>query len=528
MKKLITLIILFFQIAIAVAQPKLSSLPSAKATLFLDFDGQYVQGTTWNGGKSFYCEPSGLTEAQITEVFHRVSEDYRPFNINITTDSSVYLAAPLNQRMRIIVTPTSDWYKNVGGVSFTRSFTWGDGTPAFVFPDRLAWSAKNVAECCSHEGGHTLGLSHQARYNENCTLVTTYNEGIGSGEIGWAPVMGNSYGRNVSGWNNGPTPSGCTADQDNLSIITGINGFTYREDDHSNDPQNAPTKIILSNDKFDNPGIITTNSDKDAFELDLTQPGRLVLNARPFSVGPNNEGANLDIQITLLNSNYETIKVYNPSYTLSASIDTGLSQGKYFVILEGSGSANFSNYGSLGSYSISGSFTADIVMPVSLLQLKGNSHGGSHQLSWDIVCDEKLSNQELQASYNGRDFGAIASLGGNDRTYNFTPNQPGDVYYRLKVTTASGQSSFSNIIVLKQTEIVKQVNVSSMVRNNQLQIAAAQPYTYMLADMNGKILKKGNSGAGYSVINMSNSPNGIYVIQITCNSQRIIERIVKL
>ena len=162
-----------------------------------------------------------IDDAQITEIFNRVSEDYRPFNINITTDSTIFLAAPLTQRIRIIVTPTSGWYTGVGGVSYTGSFTWGDDTPGFVFPDRLGPNnTKMVAECCTHESGHTVGLSHQSKYDNPALCLLLIMLVAGTGQTGWAPVMGNSYYENFSGWNNGPTPNGCTADQDNLSIIT--------------------------------------------------------------------------------------------------------------------------------------------------------------------------------------------------------------------------------------------------------------------------------------------------------------------
>ena len=60
------------------------------------------------------CEAAPLTDAQILEIFNRVSEDYRPFNVNITTDSVKFLAAPLTQRIRVIVTPTSSWKTGVG------------------------------------------------------------------------------------------------------------------------------------------------------------------------------------------------------------------------------------------------------------------------------------------------------------------------------------------------------------------------------------------------------------------------------
>jgi hypothetical protein len=67
--------------------PKLSSLPTAQSTIFLDFDGHTVLSSVWNGGRRLGCLPAALTDAAITEVFNRVSEDFRPFDINITTDS---------------------------------------------------------------------------------------------------------------------------------------------------------------------------------------------------------------------------------------------------------------------------------------------------------------------------------------------------------------------------------------------------------------------------------------------------------
>src|ERR1043165_8194580 len=80
--------------------PLLNSYPSARATIFLDFDGQYVTGTSWNWSGPINALPAAFSTDQMTEIFNRVSEDYRVFNINITTDSTVYAAAPANQRTR--------------------------------------------------------------------------------------------------------------------------------------------------------------------------------------------------------------------------------------------------------------------------------------------------------------------------------------------------------------------------------------------------------------------------------------------
>ena len=223
MKKTLTLFILAIALLISsksFSVPKLNSYPGAVSTIFLDFDGQYVISSVWNGGLPINCAPSGMSDLQIIEAFNRVAEDFRPFQINITTDSTVFMAAPLTKRVRVIITPTSAWFFGVGGVSYIGSFSWGDDTPAFVFSDRLGPnSPKMVGECCSHESGHTLWLSHQSKYGNDCnTPVQEYNGGTGSGEIGWAPIMGNSYYKNMTNWNNGPTPYACTNIQDNLSI----------------------------------------------------------------------------------------------------------------------------------------------------------------------------------------------------------------------------------------------------------------------------------------------------------------------
>lgn len=530
MKNFLPIILTFmlFLSSTSYSLPKLSSFPSAKATIFLDFDGQTVSGTVWNGGNTFYCAPAVLTDSQVTEIFNRVSEDYRPFNINITTDSTVFLYAPLAQRIRIIITTTSGWYQGVGGVSFTGSFIWGDDTPGFVFADRLSNSPKMIAECCTHESGHTVGLSHQAKYNGTCTLVSTYNDGKGTGETSWAPVMGNSYYRNLSGWNNGPTPTGCTAAQDNLSIITGRNGFSYRLDDHSDDASVNPTLIQIENSRFSADGIITTNTDKDAFKISLPKSGELRLDANPFSVGPDNEGADLDMKITLLNSAMQIVKVYDPEDKLNVTIDTTLTAGDYYMVVNGSGNANTTNYGSLGSYRIAGVFSPLTVAPIKQILLSGESNNGKHNLQWSITSAEQIKGLSMESSVDGFTFSGLTQLPKNDKTFSYAPFTNESTFYRLKVTAATGEISYSNIVLLKSVESASaSFSISSMV-TSEITVKASQNYRYQIADMSGRMIKSGSADAGVSAININSSPKGIYIMQIVCNNQRTTQRIVKL
>jgi len=168
---ILTALSITFIANVSFAAPKLNSLSGADAVIFLDFDGHFVEGTLWNNGQSFSCVAANLNEAQITKIFRSVAEDFRPFNINITTDSTSFLNAPINRRIRIIVTPTSSWRNGVNGISYIGSFVWGDDTPGFVFSDKLNNNPKYIAECCAHESGHTLGLAHQSNYDDNCNMT---------------------------------------------------------------------------------------------------------------------------------------------------------------------------------------------------------------------------------------------------------------------------------------------------------------------------------------------------------------------
>ncbi len=513
----------------AVSLPKLSSYPTAQATIFLDFDGHRVVSSVWNNGSPLVCAPAIMTDAQITETFNRVAEDYRPFNINITTDSTVFLAAPLTKRMRIIVTPTSGWYTGVGGVSYTGSFTWGDDTPGFVFPDRLANSPKMIAECCTHESGHTVGLSHQSSYSNSCALVATYNTGAGTGEIGWAPVMGNSYYKNVTGWNNGPTPNGCTAAQDNLSIITTQNGFTYRPDDYSDAANSNPALISIANQAFSTAGIITTPTDNDVFKFVIPTKGAFHLDAIPFSVNAASlDGANLDIKLTLINSSFQTVGTYDVATILKASIDTTLNAGTYYVSLQGTGNINTPDYGSLGSYTISGTFSPAGVLPIRDVALTGKTDKNIHTLSWNIIADEAIKTIVVESSTDGRNFTKLATLGGLEKTFSRATGISTEVFYRLRVTSVIDQNVYSNVISLKGSgaQVQKLFKVSTLV-HSEIVVNAPENYQYQLVDMNGRMIGKGTSTSGMNWINVSNVSNGMYILQIMSNNKIQTERILK-
>ena len=520
-KQLILLLIIFLPSLLLAQVPKLNSYSSAAATLFLDFDGQYVQVAGWNNGNGFYCQAPAVTNAQIEDMFNRVAEDFRPFDINVTTDSAKFLAAPLTKRMRIVVTPSSSWYPaNVGGVSYVGSFTWGNNTPCFVFSDKLGNNAKYLAECITHESGHTVGLSHQSRYDASCNLLEQYNIGNGSGETSWAPVMGNSYYRNMTGWNDGPTPFGCANTQDNLTIITTSNGFGYRTDDFAGTPNTSA--FNLGSSSFNAAGVIARNGDTDAFKYVLTQNVNFHLEAIPFSVG-GNIGANLDVALDLY-KDATLIRTYNPGASLSVSIDTMLNMGTYYFIVSGSGNQNTDDYGSLGSYTITGFFGA---LAIKDIKLSGTADKNKHKLSWSVVADEPTKEQQLEISSDGIIFKPLATINPLQKTFSYSTNKNSTSYYRLKLKTVIDETAYSNVVALQSDRgIEKPFEVSTLIQHD-ITVNGEEKFTYLLSDANGRMLIQGTGNRGLEKINTSRLPGGMYILQLVSNNQRQTERVIK-
>jgi hypothetical protein len=369
---------------IVLTVPAMSSLPGADHTLYLDFDGHTVEGTSWN---SYYnqstlnAQPYNIdgdaanfssTELlRIEEAWSRVAEDFRPFNINVTTiDPGIEAlrksgAGDTQWGVRAIVTneasmvTNSAEYCGCGGVAYIDSFNWSSDTPVWVYTS----GGKSIAEAASHEVGHSLGLAH-----DGLLSGTAYYSGHGSGETGWASIMGVGYYENVTQWdrgeyynsNNGVSTANYSDGPDDLALIVGAagpgNGFSYRADDHGNTNFSA-SSLDMSGTTVSGVGIIETTNDVDVFSF-TTGAGLINLSIDPFTPGPN-----LDVKAELFNGVGTLIATSNSTLVLDADFSLNLDAGQYFLHIDGTGwgtpgenpPSGFTDYASLGQYSISGS-----------------------------------------------------------------------------------------------------------------------------------------------------------------------------
>lgn len=526
--KCVFVLLAFCSASLSRSQVTLSSYTNASAVVFLDFDGHTTAGTMWNVYGTFTCNSSGLGTTAITEIFNRVAEDYRPFNINVTTDETKYNQAPATKRIRVVITTSHEWYgSSAGGVAYLNSFTWGDNTPCFVFSALLNFNVKNIAEAASHEAGHTLGLRHQSSYDGNCVKISDYNWGAGAGEIGWAPIMGAGYGQNMTLWNSGPNSLGCNNIQSDLNVITNAsNGFGYRTDDHTNVYSTATT-ANFTNNQFTISGVIERNDDRDLFKFTMPAYGRLELDAIPYNVGAGNSGSDLDLQVEFLDGNHTIIGIYNPGNLLSSIIDTLISAGTYYLRVDGKGNIYAPEYGSLGSYSMQATFTDGNLLPLRRLELKGRMEGDMHRLNWVIDADENVSKQVIEVSSNGINFTALDQPNQIVRTYSYRPLDNRPLLYRMHVIFDNTREYYSNVIAIRPAKSAKPQLIGNTISGNSLVVNSPDNYQYQVIDQKGRMLAKGIIEKGFSSINAGLITTGIYIIRFTDGEQQWSEKFIK-
>ncbi|MEH6515868.1 MAG: PKD domain-containing protein [Halioglobus sp.] len=358
----------------------LHSRPGANRIIYLDFDGHETSGTQWNSSSGIdpiFSPPytrdgdsnfSDLEMEYIQKMWRQVAEDYAPFNVDVTTEDPGEAAllrsssGDSDYGVRVVMTQDNFESCGCGGFAYVGVFdSYGsiNYKPAFVFNTSLV----GAGEAITHEAGHTLGLRH-----DGIIGGATYYSGHGSGATGWATIMGAGYSQPLVQWSRGEY-AGANNQEDDISIIRN-NGAPFISDDHGDDSASASelsfttdgTTTILSGS-----GLISLEDDQDVFSF-VAGVGPYTINVEPASFSPN-----LDVLAQLRNGVGALVNESNPVDSLPALMSGTLTAGEYFLHIDGVGKGSvggtgYSDYGSLGNYSVSGTVAdaAGLVPPTAV------------------------------------------------------------------------------------------------------------------------------------------------------------------
>jgi fibronectin type 3 domain-containing protein len=466
---------------------QLASLPGADKTIYLDFDGHITQDTSWNSSYGVATivsppydldgDPNSWTAQELDIIrrsFIKVSEDFAPWNINVTTiDPGVdalmrFGTGDTQWGARVVITDDTFANCGCGGHAFIGAFDDAVDEPTYVYNS----SFKGVSEAITHEVGHMLNLAH-----DGTTTANYYTGHPGTGSTGWAPIMGAAYYQPVSQWsqqeyfgaNNFDASANFGRGGDDIAIISSLsngNGFGPRIDDFGNSAANA-TALIGSSPTV--AGLINARTDIDVFSFS-TNGGDIRLETSPDSAY-----ANLDIEMTLRDSAGTIVARANPISELSAVIVVTVSAGTYTVEIDGVGVGNpavdppsgYTDYGSLGRYVLTGSLgetpPPDTEAPSIPSGLDADVGDGSVQLSWTANTEADLAGYTVYRSETGQAPVAIATVSNVSPVYSDTPESSGSYIYSVAAVDASGNESARSATVTAVVEAsLRSVAVSDL------------------------------------------------------------------
>ena len=429
----------------------LHSLPGASKVIYLDFDGHTTSGTSWNSG---YGDPivsaaydidgvAGFNSTELTRIqyiWQRVAEDYLPYGVDVTTQDPGVEALRKSSTgdtawgQRVVISPTNWYNTGAGGVAYIGAFSWSSDTPCFVFTGQLGnGNEKYVAEAASHEAGHTVSL-----YHDGVSGGSSYY----TGHNGWAPIMGVGYYQLLVQWSRGEYPGANNSEDDLVKI--GGHGFTYRADDHGDTPAAATPLVVANSTSVSGSGIIERTADKDAFSF-MTGAGAITLNVTSPSPSPN-----LDIKVELYNSLGQVVASADPAASLNATVAYAVpSSGTYTLVVDGVGKGDlvtgYSDYASLGEYSISGTIVNPGVPQSPVAVASAAPTSGNAPLSVQFTGDGSYDpdGQNLTYSWNFGDGSGLDTRTNPDHGY----QSKGTYTAVLTVVDASGWSDTASVLI---------------------------------------------------------------------------------
>lgn len=188
-------------------------------------------------------------------------------------------------------------------------------------------------------------------------------------------------------------------------------------------------------------------------------------------------------------------------------------------------------------------------LPVSWLSFTGRNIQENVELNWSTASEINNSHFELERSIDMRNFVLVASVNGKGTTnemshYDYLDVNPfgaaTTLYYRLKQVDYNGEYEYSSVIAVSKDKLGNGVTIETINPNpftQQLSVTLNQVSEGNVAiavyDLSGKVLytHTQNTGSGKLVVDLkdlSNLPEGVYILSVTNGSETIRQKLVKV
>lgn len=328
---------------------KLQSKPDADKVLWLDIR-DIMDGET----------PKAYTREEMIEIWRVTAMGFSMYKVNVTTDIDVYTATPAQSR------GVSLFHNRDGRshCSYKGFGTTGD-CEIYLTQDGFKAGRTNI-----HELGHLLGLDDQGTGLNGVQWLTYFP---GYDEIKWVPIMGNflysdDWGEETlyqwsDGSYNAKNGSVGMPEEDVLEIMSGY--IPIEEDDiptskalNINDgnlsiPDNYGMINVLIGGSDEDDFTFTVAGEKSSVDLHIDRIGHIA-------------GSMLDVHAAILDASGNIIVEDNQFAARYANLKTDLDPGNYTLRIAGGTESftsdqfkpgEFSKYGSIGYYGISGSIS---------------------------------------------------------------------------------------------------------------------------------------------------------------------------
>jgi len=377
---------------------------------------------------------------------------------------------------------------------------------------------------CDDDNGVVVG-ARSILYGTGLTPGNTYyieTDGYSSGTIG-------TFCLEVTELNSSMlASSGSCTSGNSISNATGYSGWRSLVDNSGNLIANVKDQSGLSSGFSVN---VTKNTGP------VRADGSLYYLDRNYKINlTSGTSTNFDVQFFFTDAELAALQAVDPNATLAnlnATRQTGTTCQANFAVANGTstllaqtgnGAANGADWITVNTPGFSNFYIMGGTVPlnIELKNISAINDGPRNRVDWTTGNEQKGDYFEVERSADGHNFTKVGEVIANGKasSYSFWDQTPvtGVNYYRLKLMTASGASSYSKVVTATVSEAGSfNVEVYPNPVSDQLTVSVyGQQGTnpsVSICDVTGKVLRVVELSGSSVSINMGSMAQGMYLIK---------------